>query len=96
MTLPVSAADAKLDPTLLLWLKEGQLAPTSPVPVIIRYEGDFGGRLTDEVLRLGGQVRHQLTIINALAAWVPLQAVKALATEGLVNHVELEQRFTMA
>jgi hypothetical protein len=72
------------------------LAPNGRIPVLVKCDKDSLGRITATVNDLGGVVRHQLNLVGALATWLPLSAVAIIANEQSVQHLELEQSFTIA
>jgi len=87
----------KLDEPLAQLCNNGRgLAPSERVPVVVRCDPAALERVADHVVRLGGKVRHQLRIVSALAAWIPLNAIEELARDSEIDHLELVQEFTLA
>ena len=87
----------KLDAPLADLCNRGVAAPHARMPLIVRYRDD--GDIEDLVARivsLGGQVRHRLQIIEAVAIWLPIEAFEQLAREENVEELELDQEFTVA
>jgi hypothetical protein len=86
----------KLDEPLAELCNQQDLALTARVPVVIR----VGSPTLQDVVRLipalGGTVRHELSFIKAIAAWVPIAAIPDLARDEAVSALELEQSFTSA
>jgi hypothetical protein len=66
------------------------------VPVVVRCDSAAIDLVAELIIRLGGTIRHQLRIVSALAAWIPLNAVEELAQDAGVNRLELVQNFTIA
>ena len=59
---------AKLDEDLQrLWVS-GALDSESRIPVILRCSAQQGDELSRDIVRRGGQVRHQFTLLPALSA----------------------------
>lgn len=68
-----------------------------PVPVVIRCESSDALELVAKrVTEAKGRVRHLLTIIDSVAAWVPGTALRNLARMDEVCFVEMEQEFRVA
>jgi hypothetical protein len=87
----------KLDEPLAELCNGGRgLVRSERIPVLVRCHADALAEVAALVARLGGTVRHQLRLVSALAAWIPLCAVQALAQDDAVRHLELEQSFTAA
>lgn len=94
--LPVPFAE-KLDEPLAQLCNDGRgLAPAERVPILVRCESAAITHIADRIIQLGGTIRHQLSLVSALAAWVPLNAIAELAQDAEVSHLELVQRFTIA
>lgn len=94
--LPVPFAE-KLDEPLAQLCNNGRgLAPSERFPVVLRCDSGAMEYLAGRIEQLGGTVRHQLRIVSALAAWVPLNAIETLAQENCVVQMELVQTFKIA
>ncbi len=86
----------KLDMPLAELCNGGELAPSARIPVIVRCDPETVGAISDRIPELGGSVRHQLKLLGAIAAWVPLVALSELTARHDIRGIELEQTFTIA
>lgn len=86
----------KLDAPLIALLEKGELDAASTLPVIVRCDADTIERVSAIITSLGGRIRHQLRMLGAVAAWVPLGRVPDVARDGAVRTIELEQEFAVA
>ena len=48
------------------------------------------------VMNLGGAIRHTIKRAAALATWLPIRSIEAIASDAHVRTLELEQTFTIA
>lgn len=85
----------KLDEPLAQ-LCNGGFADQGRVAVLVRCQRDAISEIAQQVRDLGGTVRHQLRLVGAIAAWLPLNAIEPLARDADVSRLELEQSFTIA
>lgn len=88
--------EEKLDLPLAEVCNAREFAASARVPVIVRCEIDAIAAIAAQISALGGTVRHRLSIVGAVAAWLPLFAVAVLAKNEAVRLMELEQEFTAA
>jgi hypothetical protein len=72
------------------------LVPSVRVPVLVRCRVEAFQEVERLVAQLGGTIRHQLRLVSAIAAWIPLSSIESLAHEDVVRHLELGQSFTAA
>lgn len=86
----------KLDVPLMELCNSPELAPSAPVPVVVRYSGEGLPGIVDRVRSLGGRPRHEMPLLHALAIWLPLVAVADLARLESVQRLELDQEFAIA
>lgn len=87
----------KLDgPLAQLCNGERGLSPSARFPVIVRYQGGALAEVSERVAQLGGTIRHKLSLLSAIAAWIPLSAIEQLAKDDDVREIELSQEFTIA
>jgi hypothetical protein len=86
----------KLDAPLIAMLEARELDAASTLPVVVRCNVDTIDRVSSLITSLGGRIRHQLRMLGAVAAWVPLGHVPEVARDGAVKTVELEQEFAVA
>lgn len=87
----------KMDEPLAQLCNGGRgLVPSERVPVLVRCQTEAFSEVAALVVRLGGTIRHQLRLVSAIAAWIPLSSVEALAHDDGVRQLELEQSFTAA
>jgi hypothetical protein len=86
----------KLDEPLAELCNQQDLALTERVPVIIRVGMSTLAEVVARISPLGGSVRHELPLLSAIAAWVPLGAIAELARDDAISALELEQSFTAA
>jgi len=94
--LPTEGLLIKLDAPLIALLQGKELDPKSAVPVIVRCSAEAIPQVGSAVVLSGGRVRHNLRMLGAVAAWVPLGAVLDLAGHEIVRGMELEQEFAVA
>ncbi len=87
---------AKLDAPLIALLQEKELDPKGAVPVIVRCSAETIPQVGSAVVQSGGRVRHNLRMLGAVAAWLPLGSVLDLARQEVVRSMELEQEFAVA
>ena len=90
--------EAENIPALQSYVKDGK------IDVIVGFKDEhlFGliGEVTrlkqrSDVRNLGGKVEHDFTIINALSARIPLQAVEALSRNSKVSFIEPNYQLTI-
>lgn len=87
----------KLDASLAeLCNERGGVSPSTRYPVLVRCHRHAIAEVARQVEALGGQVRHHLTLVGAIAAWLPLSQIERLARDSHVSRMELEQSFTTA
>lgn len=86
----------KLDAPLAEMWTGGALDPTTTIPVVIRVSDDQLRQVAEQVVQLGGTIRHQLNRLSALGAWLPVSAIAKLAEESAVRSLEMEQQFSIA
>jgi hypothetical protein len=71
-------------------------APDQHVPVAIVTASGELDEIAREVERLGGSVRHMLTLVDAVSAWVPIAAIEILAAMAIVRELELDETVHIA
>lgn len=94
--LSVPFAEKMDEPLAQLCNGERGLVPSERVPVLVRCQAEAFSEVVALVVQLGGTIRHQLRLVSAIAAWIPLLSVEALAHDDAVLQLELEQSFTAA
>ena len=73
----------------------GSAAP-APAPaaktikVIVTFDAEPGKAATKAIERVGGKVKHQLKLIDALSAEIPRGKLKALRADPTVKNVEVD------
>lgn len=86
----------KVDQPLMELYNGPELALSASVPVVIRYAPESRESVVARVQQHGGRVRHVLSVVGAVVAWLPLLSVPELAKLAEVQRIELEQEFTIA
>ncbi len=79
-------------------------AAASPAPapaaknikVIVTFDARPGKAATKAIERVGGEVKHQLKLIDALSAEIPRAKLKALRADPAVKAVELDGKLVMS
>ena len=64
--------------------------------VIVTFDGKPGKAATRAIERVGGSVKHQLELIDALSAEIPRARLKALRADPAVKRVELDGKLVMS
>lgn len=72
------------------------ISPSARFPVLVRCQREALAEVSAHIKRVGGTIRHELRMLSALAAWIPLSEIEPLARDGHVCHIELEQEFSLA
>lgn len=73
-----------------------ELQPTEPerqVRCIVRFKKRGSEAVVEEILRLSGNVRHQYSAIDAIAATVPIKALAALSQHPTVISIEADRGY---
>jgi hypothetical protein len=86
----------KIDQPLAELFNNSELSDSARIPVIVRCDRNAVPEIADQVIDLGGSIRHTLLLIGAIAAWIPITSVAKLANSHAVKMLELEQTFTVA
>jgi hypothetical protein len=86
----------KLDAPLTELYNANQLDQSSTLPVIIRVPREAFAAVGAAVENVGGRVRHQLKLFDAIAAWVPMSGLATIAGLSVVRSLEMEQEFSIA
>jgi len=77
-------------------------ATAAPAPaaktlkVIVTFDGRPGKAATKAIERVGGKIKHQLKLIDALSAEIPRAKLKALRADPAVKTVELDGKLVMS
>jgi hypothetical protein len=77
-------------------LREELDADVTRLPVMVKCDKGSLDAVAQLVASLGGTVRHRVSLINTIAAWLPLSAVDTLAERDDVRNLHLEQEFNAA
>jgi hypothetical protein len=90
--------DSKLDARLHERFAEAreQLSDDSTLPVVIRCDREVVNEIVARVNAIGGKVRHQMNLIGAVAAWLPLRAIEKLGSMPEVRSLEMEEQYHIA
>jgi hypothetical protein len=86
----------KMDLPLAELFNNSELSDSARIPIIVRCDRSAVGEIADQVVALGGTIRHTLLLLGAIAAWIPMTSVAKLAKSNSVRMLELEQTFTVA
>jgi hypothetical protein len=88
---------SKIDAPLAALCNGPLTGPAARMPIVIRYEPTQEiEEIVARIVSLGGEIRHRLGFICAVAAWLPLKAVEPLSQHGGIRQLQLEQEFTIA
>jgi subtilisin family serine protease len=71
--------------SIMLTSLAGAIAPEEKVPVIIGFKEKPDAALVKEH---GGEIKHQYTIINAIAASLPKRAIEKLRAHAKISYIE--------
>lgn len=86
----------KLDDALARLLAVGHIEASQKLPVAIQSADGALDAVRDAVERSGGTVRHVLRPLNAVAAWLPVAAVGAMAALDFVEGIEVDRVMNVA
>ena len=87
---------AKLDEDLRKVCSSKMFAEQALLPVTLRCSVEYVGDVAEEIVRHGGRVRHQFTLLGAVSGWVPYGAIPDLAAREYVTGLEMDHQFTLA
>lgn len=87
---------AKLDENLQRIWSEEVFDKASSLPVIVRCQPASVSKVSSDISNSGARVRHELPLIGAVAAWLPLYLVPEVARREDVIALELEECFSIA
>ncbi|HEX8454820.1 MAG TPA: hypothetical protein VF647_22270 [Longimicrobium sp.] len=82
---------AKLDDALARLLATDYLDVSQKIPVAVQAAAGSLEVLVQAVNDNGGTVRHVLGPLNAIAAWMPMSGVAALAALEFVEEIEMDR-----
>ncbi len=92
LTVPL---DDKLDEQLSQ-LCSGHYSAQGRVAILVRCDRDAIAEVAERIVAFGGSIRHRLSRVGAVAAWLPLTAVEPIARMSNVTRLDLEQSFSIA
>ena len=93
---------AALAPASAYGASPSAAATAAPAPaaktlkVIVTFDAKPGKAATKAIERVGGKVKHQLKLIDALSAEIPRAKLKALRADPAVKTVELDGKLVMS
>lgn len=93
MSAPIDVR--KLDADLAGLLTEGRFAPDADFPVMVSAAPDCLAEVR-ALVEARGQLRHQLTALGVVSAWLPLAVLPELASFASVVGLELAQPMRVA
>lgn len=80
--------NSKVDAALAELLRHSEFSPDAEFPVVITSAPGLFEQLLGEV-RARGRIRHVLTQLDAVSAWLPLSAIAEFSRQSLVVDLEL-------
>lgn len=93
--MSAQAFDAKLDGQLEILLHTAHVADSSQFPVVVRVASGHLEAVVKELRELG-RVRHVMSPLNAVSAWLPMTAIRDILPLTAVEGIELAQPIEVA